>query len=170
MRRSASPSKATRSGTPVRANVRSDSSSSVLKTPFKPLSGLEGRRKSTLLHSGRSPIGKPGLATTAAASESNSSAVAARDLRSRTVSELEEEIADMQMILSEKLIAHNAARKEAGLSEQQPEQIVAEYIKLLTEYNKVKDAAQVVFDKIAEIEQLPAKDIHARYGVGNQPD
>lgn len=72
------------------------------------------------------------------------------------------------MILSEKLIAHNASRAEAGLAEQQPEQIVAEYIRLLTEYNSVKDAVQVIFDKIAEIEQLPSKDIHARYGVGNE--
>lgn len=49
---------------------------------------------------------------------------------------------------SEKLIAHNASRAEAGLAEQQPEQIVAEYIRLLTEYNSVKDAVQVIFDKV----------------------
>lgn len=43
---------------------------------------------------------------------------------------------------------HNAARQTQNLAEQQPEQIVSEYIALLTQYNKVKDAAQIIFDKV----------------------
>ncbi|KIS72349.1 uncharacterized protein UMAG_00754 [Mycosarcoma maydis] len=164
MRRSASPSKVNRSATPVQASVRSDSSS-VLKTPFKPLSGLEGHRN--LIASKPTSNQKIAPISSVAAS-STSTSTAARELRTRSTTELQEEVADMQMILSEKLIAHNASRAEAGLAEQQPEQIVAEYIRLLTEYNSVKDAVQVIFDKIAEIEQLPSKDIHARYGVGNE--
>lgn len=56
---------------------------------------------------------------------------------------------------SEKLIAHNAARTAAGRTPQQPDQIVAEYIKLLTEYNRVRDAAQVVFDKVSFVPFSP---------------
>ncbi|KAJ1029963.1 hypothetical protein NDA16_000876 [Ustilago loliicola] len=67
---------------------------------------------------------------------------------------------------SERLATHNAARTAKGMPEQQPKQIVAEYTQLLNQYNNVKDAAQLIFDKIAEIEQLPAQDIFARYGVG----
>ncbi|SPO20451.1 uncharacterized protein UTRI_00851_B [Ustilago trichophora] len=161
MRRSASPSKATGS-TPARS-ARRDNSSSVLKTPFKPLSGLESRRKPS----------QPAQASTSATGAQHpqttpepSSSTAARELRARSIAELQEEVADMQLVLNERLAIHNAARKAENLPEQQPEQIVAEYIALLTQYNKVKDSAQVIFDKIADIEQLPAKDIHARYGVG----
>lgn len=53
------------------------------------------------------------------------------------------------LMSSERLTAHNAARRKAKLPEQTPEQIVEEYISLLTQYNKVKDAAQVVFDKVS---------------------
>lgn len=34
--------------------------------------------------------------------------------------------------------------------EQTPQQVVDEYIELLTQYNRVKDAAQVVFDKVSD--------------------
>lgn len=48
---------------------------------------------------------------------------------------------------SERLKTHNAARQKAQL----PEHIVAEYIALLTEYNKVRDSALVVFDKVSSL-------------------
>ncbi|TKY90990.1 hypothetical protein EX895_000989 [Sporisorium graminicola] len=162
MRRSASPSKAVRSATPVRPTVSGDSSS-VLRTPFKPLSGLEGRRQASV----PSPQGHGASGGTAASSaDPTAAAIARRELRARTLADLQQEVADMELILNQRLKTHNAARAKAKLPAQEAEHIVAEYISLLTEYNKVKDSAQVVFDKIADIQQLPAKDIHARYGVG----
>ncbi|SPO21374.1 uncharacterized protein UTRI_00851 [Ustilago trichophora] len=161
MRRSASPSKVTGS-TPARSARRNDSSS-VLKTPFKPLSGLESRSKpdQTAQDTTRATGAQQSQTT-----PEPCSTTAARELRARSIAELQEEVADMQLVLKDRLAIHNAARKAQNLAEQHPEQIVAEYIALLTQYNKVKDSAQVIFDKIADIEQLPAKDIHARYGVG----
>ncbi|CDS01463.1 hypothetical protein [Sporisorium scitamineum] len=128
-------------------------SSAVLKTPFKPLSGLEGRKTP---QQGQ---------TTSSSTAADPTTAARRELRTRTLTELQQEVADMELILNERLKTHNAARQKQQLPDQQPEHIVAEYIALLTEYNKVKDSAQVVFDKIADIQQLPAKDIHAQYGV-----
>ncbi|CBQ68179.1 conserved hypothetical protein [Sporisorium reilianum SRZ2] len=156
MRRSASPSKAARNSTPARP-TRSGDSSSVLKTPFKPLSGLAGRSAATPRH---------GHASSSSTAASADAAATRRELRTRTPAELQHEVADMELILTERLKTHNAKRQERQLPNQQAEDIVAEYIALLTEYNKVKDSAQVVFDKIADIQQLPAKDVHARYGVG----
>jgi hypothetical protein len=46
------------------------------------------------------------------------------------------------------LETHNAARAAKGLPPQEAEQIVEQYIKLLTQYNHVKDATQLVFDKV----------------------
>ncbi|EST06685.1 DNA repair protein, Swi5 [Kalmanozyma brasiliensis GHG001] len=147
MRRSASPSKTNRSAPPARA---APSDTSILKTPFKPLSGLPSRPPSLRQPTPAGP----------------STAVLPRDVRTRSIDELQQDVAEMQLVLDERLNTHNAARKKAGLREQTPQQVVDEYIALLTQYNRVKDAAQVVFDKIADIEQLPAKDIHSRYGVG----
>ncbi|SNX84158.1 uncharacterized protein MEPE_02866 [Melanopsichium pennsylvanicum] len=165
MRRSASSSKASGS-TPTRP--RPGDSSAVLN-PFKPLSGLESRQK---------PSSSPSYVIGARdnqrgiqqqeqshASSSTATTSAARELRARSIAELEQEVSDMELFLNERLASHNATRKAKGLPNQQPEQIVSEYIALLTQYNKVKDSAQLIFDKIADIEQLPAKEIHARYGV-----
>lgn len=47
---------------------------------------------------------------------------------------------------------HNAERKALGQPEQDPAAIVQAYIRLLTEYNQVKDSAQVLFDKVSLME------------------
>lgn len=53
---------------------------------------------------------------------------------------------------SDRLARHNAARTAKGLPEQQPKQIVAEYTQLLNQYNSVKDAAQLIFDKVGTLD------------------
>ncbi|ETS63999.1 hypothetical protein PaG_02335 [Moesziomyces aphidis] len=89
-------------------------------------------------------------------------------LAPRSVEELQTEITEAELVLSARLETHNAARAAKGLPPQEAEQIVEQYIKLLTQYNHVKDATQLVFDKIAELQQLPSGDIHARYGASDE--
>lgn len=62
---------------------------------------------------------------------------------------------------SDKLASHNAARRAQNLPKHNPEDVVAQYIALLTQYNKVKDAAQLVFDKVRPHSQV-AHPTHSR--------
>ncbi|GAK61886.1 uncharacterized protein PAN0_001d0081 [Moesziomyces antarcticus] len=146
MRRSASPSKSQGVRLPPRS--RGDKSTAVLKAAFRPLSGLPQRPSQPNPSSTSSPI-KPVLAP----------------LAPRSIEELQTEITEAELVLSARLETHNAARAAKGLPPHEAEQIVEQYIKLLTQYNHVKDATQLVFDKIAELQQLPSGDIHARYGA-----
>ncbi|KAJ1032198.1 hypothetical protein NDA18_001693 [Ustilago nuda] len=176
MRRAASPSKVQAKGswTPAK-RPRPDDSGAVLKTPFKPLSGLDNRSKSlptthpttfTSVTVSGTQASQRESDTPSTPSAATAASSAARELRTMSTSDMQEEIDELELILSDRLARHNAARTAKGLPEQQPKQIVAEYTQLLSQYNSVKDAAQLIFDKIAEIEQLPAQAIFARYGVG----
>ncbi|GAO50500.1 Swi5-domain-containing protein [Saitoella complicata NRRL Y-17804] len=47
-----------------------------------------------------------------------------------------------------------------------PEKTVARHIKLLHDYNEIRDAAMGLIGKIADHEQVRVKDVMGRFGIG----
>ncbi|GAA5908025.1 hypothetical protein JCM6882_000203 [Rhodosporidiobolus microsporus] len=54
---------------------------------------------------------------------------------------------------------------ERGLGGADPDEIVKRHIHLLHLYNERKDATNLLISRLATLEQVPAREIHARVGI-----
>ncbi|KAJ2800797.1 swi5-like zinc finger protein [Coemansia guatemalensis] len=79
--------------------------------------------------------------------------------------ELKTGIGKLKQELESQTQARDALLKRAGMSIEQARQLNDEHIERLHRYNDIKDAAQILFGKLAELKGKTVKEIYEEHGV-----
>ncbi|PWN54419.1 Swi5-domain-containing protein [Violaceomyces palustris] len=97
------------------------------------------------------------MPTSSGSGKTQSESVANHLAGEQEIQELRNQIQELETRLSLLLPEHRG---------KDPYEVVGKHIKLLNEYNEVKDATQVLFGRLASLEGVTSKTIHERYGIG----
>ncbi|KAJ2366892.1 swi5-like zinc finger protein [Coemansia sp. RSA 2611] len=98
--------------------------------------------------------------------EASSKPLFAASLADERKQELRQAISALQAELSTQLSARDALLNDSGMTVEQARKLNDQNIDRLHRYNDIKDAAQTLFGKLAELKGQTVKEIYGEYGVG----